>query len=96
MQVLQYRITVKKTIKQNIMRNENMYESQRRRSCKKAVRRGINISDCKKGIVNIGDKVFDKDGEECWISGWFDGIVEVDYRNEKWSVKGQYYTVYLD
>ena len=59
-----------------------------------AVRRGINISDCKKGIVNIGDKVFDKDGEECWISDWFDGVVEVDYRNEKWSVKGQYYTVY--
>lgn len=59
------------------------------------VRRGITISDCKSGLVKIGDKVSDYDGEECWVNDWFDGIVEVDYRNEKWSVKGQYHTVYL-
>ena len=77
------------------MRNVNVNEPQNQQSCQNAVRRGINISDCKKGIINIGDKVNDKDGEECWISDWFDGILEVDYRNEKWPVKGQYHTVYL-
>ena len=65
------------------MRNGKVNKPQNQLSRQNAVMRGINISDCKKGIVNIGDKVFDKDGEECWISDWFDGIVEVDYRNEK-------------
>jgi hypothetical protein len=62
---------------------------------KPPVRRGITISDCKSGAVKVGDKVTDHDGEKCWVIDCFDGIIEVDYRNENWSVKGQYYTVYL-